>query len=354
MFCPSCLLDRNLTDDVDEQQIHHELNELRDIISKKGLSVLHQNIRGLGCHISSICEIFASFKNIDIFSLSETHVKSTDDICSLEIRGYDLISKPRNSGDGGGVAAYISQRIPYARRTDLEMSDIECIWLEILLPKAKSFLIGIIYRPPDSSKHLSKNFEQKLDDILSNVSAENKESIITGDINCNYLQKNDHRNIKSIFEGYGYKQLVKSATRICESSKTLIDVILTNCPQNISFTNTVPASLSDHELIGCVRKQNYAKFQPRTITCRNYSKYDPRKLVSDLKTADYHTVFQATCVNSCWSQLKAILIQAFNKNAPFVEKRVKGRPCSWISNEIKGEMNARDKLLRKARKPVGK
>ena len=86
------------------------------------------------------------------------------------------------------------------------MSDIECIWLEILLPKAKSFLIGIIYRPPDSSKHLSKNFEQKLDDILSNVSAENKESIITGDINCNYLQKNNHRNIKSIFEGYGYKQ----------------------------------------------------------------------------------------------------------------------------------------------------
>ena len=36
------------------------------------------------------------------------------------------------------------------RREDLETNDISCIWLEIIQEKGKSFLIGNLYRPPDS------------------------------------------------------------------------------------------------------------------------------------------------------------------------------------------------------------
>ena len=63
-----------------------------------------------------------------------------------QIDGYSFISKPRKSAKGGGVGAYISSSVPYHRRLNLELDDIECLWIEVLFPKSKGFLIGFIYR----------------------------------------------------------------------------------------------------------------------------------------------------------------------------------------------------------------
>ena len=121
-----------------------------------------------------------------------------------QIDGYSFISKPRKSAKGGGVGAYISSSVPYHRRLDLELDDIECLWIEVLFPKSKGFLVGFIYRPPDSSKHLSKNFTCKLESTLTNISLENKECISTGDMNCNYLVDSHHKELKSILTAFGF------------------------------------------------------------------------------------------------------------------------------------------------------
>ena len=74
---------------------------------------------------------------------------------------------------------------------DLEQEDIECIWIEILFPETEGFLVGIIYRPPDTSKHLCPNFNCKFESMLSTVPAENKECILSG----NYLVSSDHKKL---------------------------------------------------------------------------------------------------------------------------------------------------------------
>ena len=81
--------------------------------------------------------------------------------------------------------------MPFHRRTDLEDENIGCSWIEILFPKTKSFLIGIIYLPPDSSKHLCADFNCKFESTLSTLASENKECILTGDKNCNKLTIRD-------------------------------------------------------------------------------------------------------------------------------------------------------------------
>ena len=83
----------------------------------------------------------------------------------------------------------------YNRRLDLELDDIECLWIKVLFPKSNGFLIGFIYRPPGSSKHLSKFFNCKLESILTNISLENEECILIGDMNCNYLVNTDHKEL---------------------------------------------------------------------------------------------------------------------------------------------------------------
>ena len=93
--------------------------------------------------------------------------------------------------------------------------------------------------------------------MLSTAAAENKELILMGDLNFNFLKKSSDADIKSIIDVNGLKQMVKDPTRITRESSTLIDVIgCTNKLQSITRVDMIPACLSDHELIGCVRKLN--------------------------------------------------------------------------------------------------
>ena len=62
---------------------------------------------------------------------------------------------------------------------NLELDDIKCLWIEVLFPKSESFFIGFICRSPDLSKHLSKNVNCKLESMLTNISLENKECILS-------------------------------------------------------------------------------------------------------------------------------------------------------------------------------
>ena len=128
-----------------------------------------------------------------------------------------------------------------------------------------------------------------------------------------YLDKNKNNDIKDIFMLNGYKQLVTKATWITENSKTLIDKIFTNKPENISKTDTIPTSLSDHDMVGCVRKLNHLKYESKTIHCRNYKDYDPKTLQKDLQEQSWVTYYSFKEPNSAWIYLKSILTHLFDK-----------------------------------------
>lgn len=218
---------------------HDILSDLRDLSTKNGLTIIHQNIRGLVANRDSLCQMIDDSKHIDIISLSETHLSDSEE-AQVQLDGYTFINRPRKTGKGGGVGVYISSSVPFHRRLDLERDGIECIWIEILFPKSKGILIGFIYRPPSSSKHLCADFENKLESMLSAVSSENKECILTGDINCNYLVSSDNKELKAMLLSFGLKQLIKDPTRVTQDSKTLIDVIYTNRPQNVYSVKVIP------------------------------------------------------------------------------------------------------------------
>ena len=77
-------------------------------------------------------------------------------------------------------------------------------------------------------------------------------------------------------------------------------------------------SLSDHDLVACVRKVNHQRFQHRTIRCRNYSKYNPESLISNLKNFDMSPSHKTDNVNFAWVFLQNVLIDPFNKHMPVI------------------------------------
>ena len=130
----------------------------QDLFNQKGLKVFHQNIRGFFHNIAKLSTFLHTHRKIYIFSLSETHIHNSTPTQLFEIPGYTFINKNRDVGTHGGVAVYIKDGIPSIWRSDLEINELECIWLEINFPNTKSYLISVWYQPPSTSKFLPKNF----------------------------------------------------------------------------------------------------------------------------------------------------------------------------------------------------
>ncbi len=73
-------------------------------------------------------------------------------------------------------------------------------------------------------------------DIIESTVCENKEVILCGDLNCNYLVPSDHKPIRDIISLNGFKQIIDQPTGIMQSSKTLIDIFATTHESLIQST----------------------------------------------------------------------------------------------------------------------
>ena len=210
-------------------------DNFRCFLGSRGIKIVHQNINGIIGKIDKLRLLVADSKQqIGIFSITETHINDTVKNSDLNIPGYTIERRDRENGPHGGVVLYIRDDLTYQRRTELEVAGLECIWIEILIPNTKSVLLAAMYKPPDNSKYLDENFLEKLDNMLSTITIENKESIITGDLNCDYLLPRDHADIKFSFSSNGFKQVINEPKRTTQNSKTLIDVIMTTNPTKVS------------------------------------------------------------------------------------------------------------------------
>ena len=114
--------------------------------------------------------------------------------------------------------------------------------------------------------------------FLKKCDVESKELLIIGDINCNILKSPRDTNTNKLMflkALYNLEQLIKEPTRVTNTSSSLIDLILTNHPNNISNSGLNYLGISDHSLIYAVKKrvyQNVDKLDPKFEILRDLMK----------------------------------------------------------------------------------
>ena len=121
--------------------------EMNTLLAGRGIKICHQNIRGLFCNLEPLHKIIHDNKGIDLLALTETHIQPDSEIDNnslYSIPGYSFIKNNRKTGLGGGVACYISEKLTFKRRKDLESKFVESLCLEITLKNSKNILISII------------------------------------------------------------------------------------------------------------------------------------------------------------------------------------------------------------------
>ncbi|VDI13872.1 Hypothetical predicted protein [Mytilus galloprovincialis] len=154
-------------------------------LKKNGLKISHLNIRGVLSKFDEMKLFINQKNNTHIMGICETFLTSNTEDSFISIKGFELERKDRcetSEKKGGGVVAYVSSSLKYKRRTDLEISSLESIWLQIHFKNSKSLLICFIYRPPDMPQSWIDEFEKEIE----KANELELEMIIMGDINIDF------------------------------------------------------------------------------------------------------------------------------------------------------------------------
>ena len=173
---------------------------------------------------------------------------------------------------GGGVGFYIHSDLSAKTVTTLSPfceKVIECLTVEISLQK-KKILLSYFYRAPGNSGEIVDNFLHEFDLLLNKLYRNDITYLIFTDSNFNLLKINNCRITQKYLETIhinGFYNGITKATRIQNTSYSLIDQILCkNEPTNIKF-GTLVSDISDHFF-------TFASLEPKeTKTVHNIIKY---------------------------------------------------------------------------------
>ncbi len=113
------------------------------------LNVCHLNIQSMKRNREKLTQIQVQLaSNYDIVTVSETWLSADDPDDSYSLKGFQpIFRRDRLIRRGGGVAAWVSNRLVAQRLPELENPNIESLWLKIRSQNS-IFLTCVIYRPP--------------------------------------------------------------------------------------------------------------------------------------------------------------------------------------------------------------
>lgn len=90
-----------------------------------------------------------------ILAFSETWSTPSE---KIQFSNYHLLESKERLDSYGGIIIYVKENISFKRKLELEIDGDEWIWIDISQPKRK-VLIGLFYRPPNSSSVIDENIE---------------------------------------------------------------------------------------------------------------------------------------------------------------------------------------------------
>ena len=151
-------------------------------------------------------------------------VSKTVSDSEIQLENYNLCGRDRNR-HGGGVCIYVRSDLVFNPIDELSHEDLEATWIELLLPKTKPIVCGVIYRPP----HQTNLYDVLEDEYLKNSYLNERECYILGDFNTNVKGNRKRTLLKSLssyLDLFNLIEIIKDFTRVSENSSSTIDPIL--------------------------------------------------------------------------------------------------------------------------------
>jgi len=263
-------------------------------LNKCKLKTIHLNIHSLPDKFDKLKLLLISTKlDPDVILLCETFLNNNNENL-YQLNGYQFISKSRVRKACGGVAMYIKNELNFKIRNDLS-PHVEGTFESILIEtinENKRYIIGEIYRPPNTNEQLSINYYEE---TLNNIQNTNMEAVIGTDQNFCYLKINQNLKIQGLLNTFfnnNFTPTIIMPTRITHNTATLIDnLYLKTKPHNTIKSGLIISDISDHlPIFLCVGSQNLRSKQPKTIITRQMNDEKLGQIKNELSQLDWNEV----------------------------------------------------------------
>jgi hypothetical protein len=305
------------------------------VFNSSNVTLCHSNIRSVRgrdklFHIKQ--ELCGKY---DIIALTETWLSPADNSNEYLLQGYQTpMHRDRDFGavGYGGVMVWVSDNIACKRRQDLELADIEAMWLEIRTIN-KIFFLCVVYR---SESNTDNSFWDKLQENIDNVRANyNPKIMLCGDFNAD---PNSRHGIylKDFSDANNFVIHIKEPTRITNTATTILDQFITNFPQLISNVEVLPPmSNCDHCLIAIKCSFKIKQMKPYKRTMWNFKEANFDLYRDKLAECDWNICFESDDVDNVCDSITESILKIAKATIPNKSVTVRPNNKSWYTNDLR-------------------
>ena len=315
------------------------------------LSFFHLNIRSLQNKIDELSTLLSTLNiKFSVVGITETWLR--DSSPGVSIDGYNFVYKNRLARSGGGVGLYVSDNLDYRIRTDIcanEDEVMESLFIEIIRPHERNVIVGIIYRPPDQNVN---DFVSRMNDVLGEISRDNKTCYLMGDFNLNLLNNENHNATGEFLDGlysHLFFPLITLPSRITSHTASLIDNIFSNHVEHSYLrSGLLITDISDHLPIFSISSDHIRTHQRQeSLFVRDKCEQNISNFLDELNYIDWSNLDGYNDPKICYSKFLERYTKAYEKHFPL--KKLKRRPQlrkPWISQGLLKSIKQKNKLYK--------
>jgi len=244
---------------------------------------------------------------------------------------------------------YVRNSLPSNRRIDIEIPNLECLWVEVVIKKTK-VLFGLFYRPPDSQAsawdHINHSIEKALNTGIQKV-------VVMGDFNENQLGQNQNK-LKNILLQNGLHQAISDPTFFCETSSSLLDPLIVNNIDTLAYCevseNILEANVRYHCPVSGVL--NLQKTRNKTFKRKvwDYKHGNYELYREDITSTDWDSLINRNHLNTAVESVTKTIIEIADKHIPSKYIQVRTQDPPWMTSNIKRMIRKRKRLHKSAKK----
>jgi len=189
------------------------------------LSLVHYNVQSI------LNKKDILFGDYDILAFTETWLNPNIYPSDLLFPSFHTpFRRDRQSDPHGGIIVYVKSDIFVFERRDLEVNDVECLWLELKI-KSRRLLFGTFYRPPSSCAAVLDNtntlitlaFDTDIKTLL----------LLETDFNHDMKKAVSRQKIDSLYMPFSMSPIIRDSTHFSENSQSLINIFLVTSPDDV-------------------------------------------------------------------------------------------------------------------------
>lgn len=173
----------------------------------------------------------------------------TEDICDNEIDcdGYKTFRNDSHSRYTGGCCVYVRDDVKAEIFNKSTLQEKAWILSVKMWNVGMELVLSVVYFSPNGGKKACTDF---FDEWCDSYIGEADRHIVCGDFNVNLLKYGTYqRKVKQVIESNGMKQYVKEATRITETYRSLIDLVMSTPCKNKLLTDRTRWSMNTHDFL---------------------------------------------------------------------------------------------------------